>query len=170
MKRLTIEPFEQSAFARFGDVIDTRRADAQHCPINDGFTQRHHALSPVQAEGNSPILSIFETLSFGFPLQIRMLERHPHGSQAFIPMGDSGRTRDFLIVVAEGEQAPDPETMRAFRVSAGQGLNFHAGVWHHPNIVIEGSQTFLVVDRADPASNLEEFTFSEEVGPIWLDV
>ena len=62
------------------------------------------------------------------------------------------------------------ETIRAFRVSAGQGVNFHAGVWHHPNIVIEGSQTFLVVDRSDPASNLEEFTFSDEVGPIWLDV
>ena len=72
-------------------------------------------------------------------------------------------------MVAEGEQAPDPETIRAFRVGAGQGVNFHAGVWHHPNIVIAGRQTFLVVDRADPASNLEEFTFAEETGPIWLD-
>lgn len=169
MKRLTIEPLEQGAFAPFGDVIDTRRRDAQNVAINDGFTQRHHALSPVQTEGNDPILSVFETRSFGLPLQIRMLERHPRGSQAFIPMGDSG-TRDFLIVVAEGDGAPDPETIRAFRVSAGQGVNFHAGVWHHPNIVIEGSQTFLVVDRSDPASNLEEFTFSDEVGPIWLDV
>ncbi len=84
-------------------------------------------------------------------------------------MGDSG-TRDFLIVVAEGDKAPDPDTIRAFRVGKGQGVNFRAGVWHHPNIVIEGSQTFLVVDRADPASNLEEFTFPDDVGPIWLEV
>ena len=169
MKRLNIEPLEQSSFAPFGDVIDTRRADAQRVSINDCFTQRHHALSPVQTEGNGPILSVFETRSFGFPLQIRMLERHPNGSQAFIPMGDSG-TRDFLIVVPQGEQAPDPDTIRAFRVGSGQGVNFHAGVWHHPNIVIEGSQTFLVVDRADPASNLEEFTFPDDIGPIWLEV
>ncbi len=66
MKRLTIEPLGQSAFAPFGDVIDARREDAQRVSINDGFTQRHHALSPVQAEGNGPILSIFETRSFGF--------------------------------------------------------------------------------------------------------
>ena len=81
MKRLTIETLGQSSFAPFGDVIDIRREDAQRVPINDGFTQRHHALSPVQAEGNGPILSIFKHAVSAFRCNP---QRAPHGL-AFIP-------------------------------------------------------------------------------------
>ena len=167
MKTLTIEPLEQASFARFGDVIDTQRSDGQTYPINDGYTRRHHGLSAIVAQGAGPILSVFVTQSFGFPLQIRMLERHPRGSQAFIPIGSTAM-HDFLVVVAEGEPSPDPATLRVFRASGGQGVNVHAGVWHHPNIVLEGSQSFLVVDREQPSSNLEEYTFPATVRPIWL--
>lgn len=165
MKLLTPEPLTQAGFAAFGDVLDTRRSDHPTYPINDGFTQRYHALSAVDVKDGGVILSIFETKSFGLPLPIRMLERHPFGSQSFIPIGETADT-GFFVVVAEGEGEPDPTTLRAFEVLPGQGVNFGAGVWHHPNIVKSGVQKFLVVDRAEPSTNLEEFFFPES----WEDI
>ena len=167
MPDLKIEALSQTAFAPFGDVLETGRSDHPTYPINDGFTQRYHALSDVGIEGQGAIISIFETKSFGLPLQIKMLERHPFGSQSFMPIGENAG-QSFFVVVAEGETAPDPATLRAFLVEPGQGVNFHAGVWHHPNIVRSGAQQFLVVDRADPASNLEEFFFPKEWAEVWL--
>lgn len=160
MKLLTPEPLTQAGFSAFGDVLDTSRSDHPTYPINDGYTQRYHALSEVEATAGGVILSIFETTSFGLPLTIRMLERHPFGSQSFIPIGETANA-GFYVVVAEGEREPDPGTMRAFEVLPGQGVNFAAGVWHHPNIVKSGVQRFLVVDRAEPSTNLEEFFFPD---------
>lgn len=168
MKTLRPEPLTQTAFAPFGDVLDVGRTDHPRYPINDGFTQRFHALSIAQAQGEGIILSIFETASFGLPLKIRMLERHPFGSQSFMPVGASALAA-FFVVVAEGRDTPDPDTLRAFVVAPGQGVNFAAGVWHHPNIVKSGVQQFLVVDRAEPSSNLEEFHFPDTWDDILLE-
>lgn len=165
MKKLKVEPLTQAAFAPFGDVLEVGRTDHPSYPINNGFTQRFHAISAVSARGEGVILSIFETRSFGLPLTIEMLERHPEGSQSFMPIGASAQA-GFFVVVAEGKDAPDPGTIRAFAAEAGQGVNFAAGVWHHPNIVKSGAQQFLVVDRADPATNLEEFHFPAD----WEDI
>ena len=169
MKVLSPEPLSQAAFAPFGDVLDTNRDDHPTYPINDGFTQRHHGLSTVDVTGGEVILSIFETTSFGLPLTIRMLERHPFGSQSFIPIGETAHA-GFFVVVAEGKEEPDPTSLRAFEVLPGQGVNFAAGVWHHPNIVRSGMQKFLVVDRAEPSTNLEEFFFPENWEEIVLKV
>ena len=149
MKKLKVEPLTQAAFAPFGDVLEVGRTDHPSYPINNGFTQRFHALSAVSARGEGVILSIFETRSFGLPLTI-----------------DASAQAGFFVVVAEGKDAPDPGTIRAFAAEAGQGVNFAAGVWHHPNIVKSGAQQFLVVDRADPATNLEEFYFPAD----WEDI
>jgi len=159
VKTLIVEPLSQAAFARFGDVLDTGRDDHPAYPINDGFTQRYHALSSVEAKGDGVIISIFT---------VKMLERHPFGSQSFTPIGTQANA-GFFVVVAEGDGEPDPATLRAFEAAPGQGVNVAAGVWHHPNIVKAGKQQFLVVDRADPATNLEEFFFPEEWEEIRLD-
>jgi ureidoglycolate lyase len=169
MKTLLPEPLTQQSFAPFGDVLETGRLDHPTYAINDGFTQRYHGLSTVQAEGEAVLLSIFETRSFGLPLRIKMLERHPLGSQSFIPIGTTALS-GFYVVVARGQNEPDPRSLRAFEVAPGQGINFAAGIWHHPNIVRSGTQQFLVVDRADPASNLEEFFFPENWEAVELQV
>ena len=168
MRKLVPEALTQASFAPFGDVLETGRMDHPTYPINNGFTQRYHAMSAVRADEEGVILSIFETSSFGLPLVIKKLERHPKGSQSFMPIGSSA-TRGFYVVVAEGGSAPDPGTLRAFAVRPGQGVNIAAGVWHHPNIVEGQAQQFLVVDRADPASNLEEFTFPDSWETVMLD-
>lgn len=142
-ERLTAE-----AFAPFGKVIEADPATAVE--INAGFTTRFHALAAVETDAQA-ILSVFRGRPR--PLEIAMLERHPLGSQAFVPLNG----RDWLVVVAE---APDPAALRVFRAAGEQGVQYGANVWHHPLLVLEATQDFLVVDRAGPGDNLEEVFFA----------
>lgn len=151
---LACEPLTAAAFAPFGEVIETEGAESR--VINDGFALRRHALAAVDAghEGRA-ILSIFEATRRPFPLVIDMLERHPLGSQAFFPLSPE----DWLVVVAEGEGAPDVATLRAFRASGRQGVNYRAGVWHFPVLILAERQDFLVADRDGAGANLDERFF-----------
>ncbi|MEM1314472.1 MAG: ureidoglycolate lyase [Pseudomonadota bacterium] len=148
------EPLTAEAFAPFGAVIapDPARAVA----INDGWTDRHHALAAADLAGGGAILSIFRGRPR--PLTAVLLERHPHGSQAFVPLGG----RPWLTVVAEARDGP----LRAFLCAGDQGVQIGRGVWHHPLLTL-AAQDFLVVDREDPAANLEEAALDPPV-PIRL--
>ena len=141
------EPLTQAAFAPFGKVIEADPATA--IEINSGFTTRFHKLATAQTDADT-ILSIFRGRPR--PLQIAMLERHPKGSQAFVPLNG----RQWLAVVAE---TPDQHACRAFMCQGGQGLIYAANVWHHPLLVLGEVQDFLVVDRDGDGSNLEEVFF-----------
>ncbi|MFQ5439070.1 MAG: ureidoglycolate lyase [Paracoccaceae bacterium] len=144
---LTPEPLSSKAFAPFGEVIEADPATASD--INDGFTTRFHALANVTSD-REVIISIFRGRVRRF--DIAMLERHPLGSQAFMPLGG----RDWIAVVAE---RPAPESCRAFLCGGGQGVNYRAGVWHHPLLVLSREQDFVVVDRAGAGDNLQEVRF-----------
>ena len=102
MATLPVEPLTRAAFAPFGDVIET--AGARHYPINEGTTERFHDLARVDvaAEGGRPLINIFRTLPAPLPIRLRMMERHPLGSQAFVPLDGA----DFLVVVAPPGAAP----------------------------------------------------------------
>jgi len=89
-------------------------------------------------------------------LQVLMLERHPLGSQAFMPLGG----HPWLTVVA---LSPEPAACRLFACRGDQGLQIAKGVWHHPLLVLEGAQDFLVVDRDSDGDNLEEVFFENPV-------
>lgn len=139
---LAPEPLTASAFAPFGQVIEADPASAMG--INAGYTTRFHALAEVAVEGGAPILSIFRGRPR--PLVIDMLERHPFGTQAFMPLGG----RPWLAVCAEAPGAP----LRAFLARGDQGAQYAAGAWHFPLLTL-AAQDFLVVDRAAPESNVE---------------
>lgn len=158
MRTLIIEPLSKEAFAAFGDVIETAGSD--HFMINNGSTQRFHKLATVQTAqpDDQAIISIFSAESLDMPLTIRMLERHPLGSQAFIPLLGN----PFLIVVAPVGDAPQSELVRAFRSNGKQGINYHRGVWHHPVLTIEKRDDFLVVDRSGSGNNCDEHFFNED--------
>ena len=141
------QPLTAAAFAPFGDVIEARPDTAVE--INAGYTTRFHALSTAKSD-DRVIMSIFRGRPR--PLSAAMLERHPLGSQAFIPLGG----RPWLVVVAE---KPDRAALRAFYCGGDQGVNYHANIWHHPLLVLGETQDFLVVDRAGQGSNLEEVFF-----------
>lgn len=154
VRALHAEPLTKAAFAPFGEVIETEGAKTR--VINDGFALRRHALAGVEpGEGGRAILSIFDATRRPFPIVIDMLERHPLASQAFFPLAE----HDWLVVVAEGESAPDLATLRCFRATGRQGVNYGIGVWHFPVLILVEAQSFLVADREGPGSNLEEVRF-----------
>lgn len=157
MRKLIIEPLSKEAFAPFGDVIETE--DSEFFMINNGSTRRYHQLATVETAQpeDQAIISIFSAQALEMPLTVRMLERHPLGSQAFIPL----LGQPFLIVVAPLGDAPESELVRAFRSNGRQGVNYHRGVWHHPVLTIEKRDDFLVVDRSGSGNNCDEHFFDE---------
>lgn len=157
MITLKPQPLTREAFAPFGDVIET--LGAAHYPINEGTTERFHDLAAVDiAEGGGrPLINIFRGQPRELPLPIRLMERHPLGSQAFIPTGPNL----WLVVVAPAGDPPKPTDLRAFIAGAGQGVNYHRGVWHHPLIALEAVSDFIVVDRGGGGGNCDEYYFPE---------
>ena len=157
IRELTIEPLTRAAFAPFGEVMET--AGAEKRSINEGTTERFHALAhaDVAAGGGAAIVSIFHANRRQFPFLVRMLERHPLGSQAFYPL----TPHDWLVVVGLGATGPDPASLRCFRATGAQGVNYARNTWHHPVLCLRPAQDFLVVDREGPGNNLEECWFEQ---------
>lgn len=149
---LRVEPLSREAFAPFGDVIEASEA-VRHFPINGGNTERYHDLASVEPgpEGRA-IVSIFRGQPRALPFRVEMMERHPLGSQAFIPL--SGRP--YLVVVAPAGAPPVAEHLRVFLARADQGVNYRTGVWHHPLLALDAVCDFLVVDRSGPGHNCDE--------------
>lgn len=154
---LEILPLTRLAFRPFGEVIETR--DRASYPINGGSTDRFHDLAPVDVEagGGRALINIFRARPVLEPPLIRMLERHPLGSQAFVPLS----ARPYLVVVAEPGTPLDPETMRAFLAAPDQGVSYARGTWHHPLLALEAESDFLVVDRGGPGHNCDEVALDD---------
>lgn len=149
---LEIQPLTREAFAPFGEVIEASDA-VQHFTINAGNTERYHDLARIEpgADGRV-IVSIFRGQPRALPFRVRMMERHPKASQAFIPM--SGKP--YLVVVAPAGEPPKVEDLRVFLARGDQGVNYATGVWHHPLLALEAVCDFLVVDRSGPGHNCDE--------------
>ena len=151
---LAVEPLTRSAFARFGDVIEPANAQKVY-PINEGTATRYHDLARIDCgnAGGRAVLSLFRAQPRPLPFDVTMLERHPLGSQAFVPQG----AFPYLVVVGTGAN----DAPRAFLAKNGQGVNFHAGTWHHPLLALGGESDFLVIDRAGPGENCDEVRLAE---------
>lgn len=155
MEIIVARPLTRENFAPFGDVIDT--GGDIHYPINGGKCERYHALARAEAGGPNGhvIINLFKATPYAFPLSVSMVERHPFGSQAFIPLS----LRPFLVVVcADGPDGPG--TPSAFVTAPGQGVNYRRNLWHGVLTPIGARQDFVVIDRGGDGSNLEEFYFS----------
>lgn len=149
---LVAQSLTRSAFSSFGDVIESGLD--QPLSINAGMTARYHDLAQVDlgpADGRV-LVSIFETQPYALPLQVGMLERHPLGSQAFVPMDGSS----FLVVVAPAGDTVNLCDIRAFVTNGRQGVNYARGVWHHPLVVTQKPASFVVIDRGGNGPNCDE--------------
>ena len=115
---------------------------------------RYHDMAAIQANGSNarPIVSIFESKPVRGSINVHLLERHPYGSQAFVPL--DGQT--FLVVVAAPGDKLDPSTIKAFITDGKQGVNYHAGVWHHPVLTLGKTTNYLIVDRSGDEPNCQE--------------
>jgi len=146
------ESLTQSAFASFGDVVSTDTARERRA-INYGQTDRFHDLARLDltAQNGQPIISLFRTKPLPRPIPIKVMERHPLSSQAFYPL--SGRP--YLVVVAPSGDF-DARGIRVFLAQGDQGVNYHAGTWHHFSLALDGISDFLVIDRDGPEKNCDE--------------
>ena len=151
MINLEIKPklINKENFKKFGDMITTD--DIKPLEINDGYAKRYDGIAKLDAkkDDGESIISIFSALKRSFPMKVDMMEKHPLGSQAFIPM----RETTFLAFVAPEGDKPDLSKVEAFIIPKGVGVNYNAGIWHFPLIATE-DMNFLVVDRKGTGDNL----------------
>ena len=136
-------------FSSFGDIISTK--DVKPIDINEGYAKRFDDLADIDISNDKgkATVSIFSALKRNFPMKIDMMEKHPLGSQAFIPMKET----TFLVLVAPQGDKPDINMIKSFIVPPGIGINYKPGIWHFP-LISTVDMNFLVVDRKGPGNNL----------------
>ena len=149
MNALSPEPLTASAFAPFGDVLDTT---GEARLINAGLCQRFHDRARLDFIDGRAGLSIFQAAPRALPYAFDLIERHPEGSQAFLPM----TAHPFLVIVATDPVA----TPRAFLTNGAQGINLHRGTWHGVLTPLHAPGLFAVVDRIGPGTNLQEHRYA----------
>ena len=139
----------RSNFATYGDLISAE--DINPIDINAGYAKRFDNLADLNTsiDGGKTIVSIFSALKRTFPMKIDMMEKHPLGSQAFIPMKET----TFLAFVAPQNNKLEIEKIESFIIPPGIGINYKPGTWHFPLISTE-NMNFLIVDRQGPGNNL----------------
>ena len=150
---LIIEPLTHAAFAPFGDVLDVTGSPDKM--INQGMCGRYHDRASLDFADGKAGISLFKAEARSFPIMLDMMERHPEGSQAFIPMSMD----PFVVVVAPDENG-QPGQPRAFVTTAGQGVNYHRNTWHGVLTPLHEPGMFTVVDRIGEGPNLEEHWFT----------
>lgn len=149
------QPLTAAAFAPFGEVLEA--AGDPDRLINQGLCGRFHdrARMDFGPDGRAG-LSIFHAQARSLPYRLEMVERHPDGSQAFIPMTQA----PFLVIVA-ADEGGRPGRPLAFLTAPGQGINLARGTWHGVLTPLASPGLFAVVDRIGPTPNLEEHWFAE---------
>ncbi|MBE1282072.1 MAG: ureidoglycolate lyase [Rhodobacteraceae bacterium] len=153
-RQVLIQPLTVPAFAPFGQVIDCS-GDPDKI-INQGQCGRYHDRVDLDFVDGRAGVSLFNATPRKLPYKLEMVERHPEGSQSFIPMTE----HPFLVIVAP-DQGGLPGTPLAFETQAHQAINFHRGTWHGVLTPLCAPGLFAVVDRIGPGDNLQEHWFDE---------
>ncbi len=156
---ISIKPIKISKknFSKFGEVISSESVDP--IDINSGYAKRFDNLANINTLKNDgkTIVSIFSALKRSFPMKIDMMEKHPLGSQAFMPMKET----TFLSFVAPEGNLPEINKIQSFIIPPGVGINYKPGIWHFPLISTENTN-FIVIDRKGNDENLVIHEFKKE--------
>ncbi len=157
MKVIKAKKIKKKNFSKFGQIIDTSKKNPIN--INNGYAKRFDNLINVDTskKRGKAIVSIFNAKKRKFPMKIDMMEKHPLGSQAFIPMKDT----KFLIFVAPKGDKPDINKIQSFVVPRQTGINYKTGIWHFP-LISTKNMNFLVVDRKGKGKNLVIHKFKKD--------
>jgi ureidoglycolate lyase len=155
-RSVTARPLTAEAFAPFGQVIDT--AGTVPRPMNAGMARRFHDLAAIEVVGDGArtVIGLVEAQPYPLPLRLPLVERHPLGAQAFVPLSAA----PFLVVVCPDADGR-PGRPQAFVTAPRQGICYARGTWHGVLTPFGASQDFVVIDRGGPGVNLEEHVFAE---------
>ena len=150
---LVLEPLTAETFAPFGEVIQRQGVTPQS--INDGRTQKFADLARIDTaeEGGETTVHLYRSQAVTLPFLVERMERHPLGSQAFMPL----HQQPFPVIVAPPGDDPEVQAIRGFISNGEQGINLHKGVWHHYLVSLSGICNYLVIDRSGPQNNCEEW-------------
>lgn len=154
IRTLIPQPLTQTAFAPFGDVLEA--VGAPDKMINQAMCGRFHDRATLDFTDGAAGISIFDATPRHLPFTLDLMERHPDGSQAFVPMHQN----PYLVVVAADNDGK-PDRPCAFIAGAGQGVNYHRNVWHAVLCPLAAPGLFAVIDRIATGPNLEEYVFSQ---------
>lgn len=158
---LQLEPLSAEAFAPFGEVI--QRTGAIPESINYGRTLKYAGLARIETGEGHAAIHLYRSQATELPIMVERLERHPLGSQAFMPL----HGRPFPVIVAPQGDRPRVEDIRGFISNGEQGINYHKGVWHHYQISLGGPADYLVVDREGRGGNFDEWILDR---PLRIDL
>ncbi|MGX7741445.1 ureidoglycolate lyase [Rhodopseudomonas parapalustris] len=155
-RTIIAQPLTAAAFAPFGKPIDTAQVASR--PMNAGMARRFHDLAEIDVtgEGARVVIGLVEAQPYALPLRLTLVERHPLGAQAFVPLNAA----PFLVVVCSDE-AGKPGAPQAFVTRPHQGVCYARNIWHGVLTPFGAVQDFVVVDRGGPGVNLEEHVFAE---------
>jgi len=157
--KIKIKPkkINKKNFKKFGQVIDTGKK--KYFKINNGYAKRYDNLGKINTstKKGKTIVSIFSAKRRMFPMKIDMMEKHPLGSQAFMPMKETS----FLIFVAPKGNGPNLKKIESFRIPKQTGINLNPGIWHFP-LISTKDMNFLVIDRKGKGKNLIIHKFKKE--------
>ena len=157
MIELRPEPLTREAFAPYGDVIESGDSAQE---MNAASFERFDDLCRVEANAGRIAISIARCrVVTELPHTFDMIERHPEGSQAFIPRTPC---RMLVVVAPPGPDVPTAD-LRAFVSNGNQGINYHRGTWHMPLIAFDAGQEFLIIDRVGDSPNCDMQTLAEPV-------
>ena len=151
-RTITARPLTAEAFAPFGDVLEVRGSPDKI--INAGMCGRYHDVARLDFGSGRAGISIFDGKPRKMPLTLDLMERHPEGSQAFLPLTGA----EFLVIVAT-DAGGVPSNPLAFLTKPGQGVNYHRNTWHGVLTPLHAPGLFAVVDRIGDGPNLQEHTF-----------
>lgn len=165
MISLTPQALTAEAFAPFGDVIEV--GSIAPLAVNDDLAQRYDDLAFIDAgdEDGHPNVSIFVSKPRPLPVVIDRVERHPLGSQLFMPLGD----HPYLVAVTDGAPPFEAADLSVFLIIDGRGVNYRKGLWHLPLCPLYEAGRFLVIDRGGPGHNVDEFRFPSDT-PVTVDL
>jgi len=155
MTTVFTQPLTVDDFAPYGQVIE---CGGEATTINQGNCQRFHDLVDSEHDGGHMGISLFHARLRSLPYTLDLMERHPLGSQAFIPMSEDG----FLILVADDENG-HPVNIKAFVSQPNQGINLRKNTWHGVLTPLSGSGIFAVFDRIGDGNNLEEHPLKQPI-------
>jgi len=156
MKKIKAQNISKESFSAFGDILNIDGSPDK--VINAGFCERYNDKAKLEFTNGKAGISIFNAKVRKLPYEFDMLERHPDGSQAFLPLSSN----PFLVIVAKNNTENKPHEPQAFITEKNQGINIHRNIWHGVLTPLTAPGLFAVVDRIGPGDNLEEYFLTEK--------
>lgn len=162
--KILIQPLTTEAFAPYGEVVGKKG----HAPLdmNGGMAKNYRAIAQAntKSEEGETVISIVTSFQYDLPYKINVVERHPLGSQAFIPQHKT----PFIVIVAAAGDWQGSKSLIAFKSDGTQGINYSLGTWHSPLFTPYAEMDFICIDRQGKGNNCEVIQLDDSQA-LWIE-